>query len=127
MGLPGRNGRVLQITGFPHRYMYLLFDLELGRAQFIDYVFWRIRVGLYIINYNSTVVQSDKPGFGRVQRLDTSLMQFKVGICMILIRHYNFIMPNTKLIINCPFSYTYVGIYLLMLLPILSKYPEAKR
>ena len=85
--------------------MYLLFDLELGRAQFIDYVFWRIRVGMYIINYNSTVVQSDKPGFGRVQRLDTSLMQFKVGICIILIRHYNFIMPNTKLIINCPFSY----------------------
>ena len=103
---------ILQITGFPHRYMYLLFDLELGRAQFIDYVFWRIRVGLYIINYNSTVVQSDKPGFGRVQRLDTSLMQFKVGICIILIRHYNFIMPNTKLIINCPFSYL-----LIMLLP----------
>ena len=50
--------------------MYLLFDLVLGRAQFIDYIFWRIRVGLYIINYNSTVVQSDKPGFGRVQRLD---------------------------------------------------------
>ena len=51
--------------------MYLLFDLELGRAQFIDYDFLWIGVGLYIIiNYNSTVVQSDKPGFGRVQRLD---------------------------------------------------------
>ena len=35
----GESHLVLQITGFPHRYMYLLFDLELGRAQFIDYVF----------------------------------------------------------------------------------------
>ena len=40
---------VLQITGFPYRYMYLLFDLVLGRAQFIDYIFWRIRVGLLLL------------------------------------------------------------------------------